>query len=125
MKFFVGPSKGETLVNISVGLLGHAAVDWRRRLPPPRGIPPPRDVEIICCLYGNPRGGGLRRGLSLRGTWTFHVSPRCGIQVYLIPRGGGGPPPRDVDVSIYILPWGLDLGGPLVPISEVHSIVVA
>ena len=39
-KFFMGPSKGETLVKISVGLLSHTAVDWRRRLPPPRGVPP-------------------------------------------------------------------------------------
>ena len=38
---------------------------------------------------------------------------------------GWEPPPRDVDVLIYILPWGLDLGGPLVLISEVHLIVVA
>ena len=37
---FMGPSKGETLVKISVGLLSHTAVDWRRRLPPPRGVPP-------------------------------------------------------------------------------------
>ena len=40
-KIFMGPSKGETLVNISVGLVSHTAVDWRASLPPPRGVSPP------------------------------------------------------------------------------------
>ena len=76
------------------------------------GGSPPRDVKIIFCLYGNPHGGGLRHGPSPRSTWTFHVSPRCGTQVYLIPRGGGGPPPEMYAFEFFCLPWGLDLGGP-------------
>jgi len=72
VKFSVGPSKGETLVKISVGLLGHAAVDWRRRLPPPRGIPPSR-CTIYNVPYGNPRGGGLKRGLVPAG----HMDVPC------------------------------------------------
>ena len=57
--------------------------------------------------------GDLSVGLSLRGTWTFHVSPRFEIQICLISRGGGGTPPRDVNVLIYILPWFLGLVGEL------------
>ena len=41
VKMFMGPSKGEMLVKFSVGLVSHTAVDWPRRLPPPRGVPPP------------------------------------------------------------------------------------
>jgi len=40
------------------------------------------------------------------------VSPRCGTQVYLIPRGGGFPPPEMYAFEFFCLPWGLDLGGP-------------
>ena len=51
-KIFMSPSKGETLVKISVGLGSHSAVDWRASLPPPRGVSPPRNVEYIFCLNG-------------------------------------------------------------------------
>ena len=34
--------------------------------------------------------------------------------IYWIPIGGGNPP-RDVNVLMYMLPWVLDLGGPSVP----------
>ena len=114
MNISVCPFKGETLVNISVGLLGHAAVDWRRRLPPPRGFTPSR-CKINICLYGNPRGGGLKRGLVPAG----HMDVPCVTTVWnsdlFDSTRRGGNPPRDVNVLIYILPWGLDLGGPLVP----------
>ena len=68
------------------------------------------------CLYGNPRGGGLKRGLVPAG----HMDVPCvttGWEFKFIRfrDEGGGAPPRDVNVLIYILPWVLDLGGPLVP----------
>ena len=72
MKFFVGPSKGETPAKISVGLESHAAVDWLRRLPLPRGIPPSR-CKINILPFGNPRGGGLRGGLVPAG----HMDVPC------------------------------------------------
>ena len=37
------------------------------------------------------------------------------VELNLLDSDRGGEPPRDVNVLIYSLPWGLDLGGPLVP----------
>ena len=37
------------------------------------------------------------------------------VELNLLDSDRGGEPPRDVNVLMYMLPWVLDLGGPLVP----------
>ena len=58
------------------------------------GGSPPRDVKIIFCLYGNPRGGGLRRGLVPAG----HMDVPCVTTMWnsnlFDSTRGGNPPPR-------------------------------